>query len=153
MPWVQISGSVKDHRNVVMSEGSQQRLWLKPNRGRISTAGALDGTRVFVNFDRETGEFSASVYSDPGSDLYYTLCADWLPPQASTEERALGYFEWPERIYPDIGGNIGNMVEVAYGIGLVYVSDSVEAGMSPAPRYQLLYNPTTNDLYERRISW
>lgn len=153
MPWVEIRGYLKDHRDVVKPEGLEQRLWLKPNRGRISRPGALDNDRVFLSLNRTTGFFTGTVYSEPGSDLYYTLCSDWLPPQDTTEERARGFYEWPERIYPDIGGDLDDLVGNVVGAGLVYVSSAVGSSMSPIPRYQILYNPSTNDVFERVIEW
>lgn len=157
MPWVEVWGYVTDHRQENVPAELEPRLYFKPNRGRIDGQGALDNVRVWGSLNRETGYFAATIWSDPGDpELWYTLCMDWLPPGQETEpteERARTYYEWPERIYPDIGGRINDLVRNVVGVGLVYVSTAVSGSMSPVPPYQLLFNPETDDLYQRVITW
>ncbi|MGX9349160.1 hypothetical protein [Microbacterium sp. KNMS] len=156
MPLVTITGNLRDHGLKVMPAQFQQRLWFKPNEGHIRSSYAMDGDRVYATLAAD-GSFSVDVWSEPSTpDLWYTLCTDWLPPGQElepTEERARGYFEWPVKIFPDVGGPIGDLVDIIQGIGLVYVSTDVHEGMSPVPRYQLAYNPSTTWLYLREITW
>lgn len=105
------------------------------------------------DFNRSTGAFSAEVWSTLQPDLWYTLRTDWLLPGQETEpseERARGYCEWGQRIYPDAGGNVGDLVDQFFGIGLVYA-------WYDAPRRdkfnQLHLNTTSQWLYQREVVW
>ncbi|GAA4774706.1 hypothetical protein [Microbacterium gilvum] len=156
MPLVTLTGNVSEHGLAILPESLQQRLWLVPNKGHIKGSRALDGQPVLCALNRATGAFTADVWSTLEPDLFYTLRADWLiPGQESepSEERARAFFEWPVPIFPDTGGPIGDLVEIIAGLGLVYVSDAVAENMSPVPRYQLAYNPSTTWLYQREITW
>lgn len=153
MPLVTITGNLRDHGLVVLPTEYEQRLWLKPNKGHIRAGYAMDGARVYAQLST-SGEFTAEVWSEPGApDLYYTLCTDWLPPGQETEpteERARGYFEWPQPIYPDTGGPIGDLVEIIVGVGLVYCAPDAP---NPSVRMQLHYDTDSYNLYERVIEW
>jgi len=153
MPMVTITGRLTDHGVAVMPPQYQQRVWFKPNTGHIRSSYAMDGSEVPATLNAD-GTFSATVYSDPSDpDVWYTLCTDWLPPGQgleAPENRARGYFEWPVRIYPDIGGPISDLVEIVNGIGMVYyASDAPRRGV----RMQLHFNTSTDDLYAREITW
>lgn len=156
MPLVTITGNLGDHGLSVLPSQYEQRLWLKPNKGHVRGPHAMDGARVYASL-ASSGAFSAEVWSDPNDpDLYYTLCTDWLPPGQETEpteERSRGFFEWPQPIYPDLGGPIGDLIDIIAGVGLVYISSAVNEHLAPVPRYQLAYNPITTELYERRVQW
>lgn len=156
MTLVEISGRLQDHGAVPLPASYEQRLWLVPNKGHITPGRVFDGGPVRCDLNPSTGEWSAEVWSTLEPDLWYTLRTDWLPPGQHTEptgERARGFFEWPERIFPDVGGTVGDLVDISKASGLTYVSTGVTSSMSPVPRYQLLYNPATNDLYERVVTW
>lgn len=157
MPLVTLHGNLFDHGGNVLPSELQQRVWLVPNRGHIKEGSmALDGLPVLCDFDRNTGRFGADVWSTLEPDLWYILRTDWLVPGQETEppeERARGYFEWPERIFPDVGGYVGDLVKITAGVGMVYVGGEVSTGMENIPRYQFAYNPYTHWLYERQITW
>lgn len=156
MPLVTITGNLRDHGLVVLDPQFEQRLWFRPNSGHIKGSYAMDNARVYADLQAD-GSFSAEVWSEPSDpDLWYTLCTDWLPPGQElepTEERARGYFEWQQPIFPDIGGPLGDLVDLIFGVGMVYISSKVNEAMSPIPRYQMLYNPVTNDVYARELTW
>ena len=153
MPLVTITGNARDHGLVVLPTNLEQRLWFKPNMGHLVGPHALDGQRAYAELS-PSGAFTAEVWSEPGnSNFWYTLCTDWLPPGQETEpteERARGFFEWPQRIYPDIGGDIGDLIDQYFGLGTVYA-------WHDAPRRdrfnQLHLNTTSQWLYERTIKW
>lgn len=113
MPLVTITGNLRDHGIIALPTQFEQRLWFKPNKGHLVSGYALDGARVFADLTPQAG-FSAGVWSEPNDpDFWYTLCTDWLIPGQETEpteERARGFFEWPQRIYPDAGGPIGDLI-------------------------------------------
>lgn len=154
MPMVTITGNVRDHGLVVLPTNLEQRLWFKPNEGHVVGSYALDGQRAYAELS-SSGAFTAEVWSEPGRpDFWYTLCTDWLTPGQETEpteERARGFFEWPQRIFPDSGGPIGDLIDPTIVIpGWVWCSPTApDSGV----RNQLQFNMTTKLLYERVVRW
>jgi hypothetical protein len=158
MPLVTLEGNVRDHGLEPLPADLYQRVWLRPNRERIVPgAGALDGQRVYAkDYDPETGAFSIDVWSTLDESLWYTLGSDWLRPGWSadplndpSDERMRGYCEWhQDRIFPDAGGPIGDLVKNPPVFGLVWSSPTApDAGV----RTQMQFNTTTKLLYERVI--
>lgn len=153
MPLVQITGFARDHGLEVLPTSREQRLWFVPNMGHMKpSAGALDGRPVAADFNRSTGAFSVDVWSTLEPDLWYYLRTDWLTPisPGSTEEVNRGFFQWPQRIFPDTGGELGDLIEQQTGLGLVYCAPDV---VNTSRRNQLQYNTGSHDLYERVVTW
>ena len=150
MPLVNLYSNASNHGLEVMPANRQQRIWLVPNRGHIVPAGgALDNIGVLCAFNHSTGDFNADVWSE-GPDLWYYLRTDWLVVPGDTEEGARGFYQWDTRIYPDTGGDIGDLIEQQFGLGLVYCAYDAP---NPARRNQLHYNIGSADLFERVLTW
>jgi len=153
MPAVIVSGNLRDHGLANFPPGLKPRLFFKPNKGHITGSYAMDGDRIYADLQPD-GSFTVQLYSEPSNpDVWYTLCLDWLPPgreNEPTKERSRGWFEWPQRIYPDTGGPLGDLIDLINGVGMVYyAADAPRKGV----RMQLHFNTSTDDLYAREITW
>ena len=153
MPLVTITGYSRDHGLKSIPASAKPELWFRPNRGNSSANGLLLGVETkaeWVNID--TGQFTVDLFSDGSTDIWYTPVERWLcnPEEPKPEKWSYGYFEWPHRVYPDLGGSISDLIDIVPGVGLVYVSDSAP---DSSKRYQLQYNPKADWLYERKPIW
>ena len=151
MALVTIEGNVWDHNRAPVPSGAEPELWFRPREAIGTSGGLFTGREVKADL-LQSGQFTVQLESYPG--LFYTPVVRWLSDaeQTDMERKSLGYDEWPDFL-PDIGGWIGDLYEIIRGIGLVYVSPTVNRTMSPIPRYQLALNPVTWDVYEREITW
>lgn len=148
MALVTITGTVKDHSNVVIHPDQQPELWFRPDGPRIR-AGLLAGVEVKANLTAGTGAFTVPLESD-GDEISYVPFLRWLvdPSQTDPEKRAFGYAEMP-RIWPDTGGPIGDLIRPA--TGWVYCSPFAPV-TDGTIRAEFQYNTTTTALYRRVIS-
>lgn len=150
MALVTITGNAWDHSRAPIPASLQPRLWFRPIAAHISGS-LLAGVEVQATLTASTGAFTVKVESGPG--LKYRVSMDWLVPGQETEppeNRARSYVEWPYEVYPDVGGDIGDLITYVYGVGDVYVANDAP-NYSRREAFQL--NPSTQDLYRRRVTW
>ena len=112
MPYVEISGNVRDHGGKIVPVNLQPELWFRPNAPVIigGSAGMLLGVEAKADLTAATGAYTVQLFSGPG--ISYTPVYSWLsdPSQADQqiENRARGYMEFPT-IWPGQGGPIGSL--------------------------------------------
>lgn len=150
MPLVTVTGNAWDASRAPIPALNEPELWFRPLDTEIGSGLLTDREVPAKTFDVASGAFTVDVESKPG--LLYQPIMRWLKNAEDPRNRARTETEWLP-FFPDLGGDIDDLIEIAIGIGLVYVDSSVQLGMSPIPRYQLAYNPVTNDLYERVLEW
>lgn len=149
MALVTVTGTLLNPDRSAVPAGVQPELVFRPNKATSTRAMRTNWEVPAKTYDVATGQFTVDLESIP--EVRYTPVLRWLVSQGDFERKAFGYCEWPE-FFPDIGGDIRDLWELVYGVGLVLVSSSVPTGR-PIARYQIQYNPQTYDLYERKISW
>ncbi len=144
---VRIIGTVSDHSRVAIA-GRGARLWFRPKRGNTAEGYLLSGGEVQATLNDATGAFTVDL--DNAST--YVPVLDWLikPGEDTPEMRARGFEEWPFEVFPDTGGYISDLIDLALGNDRVYSSptapdEGVRAG------FQL--NTVTGDLYQRKVAF
>lgn len=153
MPLVNVVLNLVDHGQVKLPDGWQPRVWFRPNKSHIVPAGSGAMPAVEVQAaPRETSPsaYIAELWSEPNDpDWWYTLCVDWLPPGQASEqpgERSRGYMEWPYKIYPGEGGDLGDIISQQVGLALVYAAPNAPT----SGRWnQIHWNTSTGWVYER----
>lgn len=154
MPYVEVTGNVRDHMNVPIPAASEPELWFRPLGPQILPAsGAMfAGVEVKADLTPATGAFTATLFSDLTPTFRYRPFMRWLvnPGETDPERRAFGYIEWPIEITPDIGGDIGDLILDFFGVANVYAASDAP---NPGVRSQIHYNTNTDDIYERVVTW
>ena len=154
MPFVTISGNVRDHAGIIIPANREAELYFVPVEPQIvsGSPAALAGVEVKADFTPTTGDFTVDLFSDLTPKFRYWMELRWLvnPADTAPERRAYGHARWPDPIYPDTGGSIGNLIDPLQTFPYVYVDSSApNAGV----RNQLHFNTNTDDLYERVVTW
>lgn len=156
MPMVTMTGRVTDAGQNPLPVSLDPRIWLRPNQANVGgSASVFHREEVpveWVNINQ--GTFTVELWSEPNDpNVWYTLVFDHLVPGQETEppgERARAYSEWPYRIYPDVGGALGDLVAQVTGTALVYcASDAPNSSRTN----QLHFDTDSNFLYERVVTW
>lgn len=153
MPLVTITGRAWDPGQNPVPAELEPRLFFEINDAQVVSGALLADVETQATLNFATGQFSVQVFSDLTDKIWYRAVMDHLIPGQETEppaRRARGHVYWPQRIYPDVGGDIGDLDDLVIGVGLVAVYPGPR---NPAIRNQLHLNPDTGDLYERNVSW
>lgn len=147
MALVTITGRVWDNGRVPIPAPQEPELWFRPDSARVSP-GLLAGVEVRASLNATTGVFIVQLES-VDDEITYIPFLRWLvnPAETDPDKRAFGYAEWP-RIYPDTGGDIGDLIRPVTGwcycSPLVPVSDG-------SIRAEFQYNTSTTSLYRRLV--
>lgn len=151
MTFVTVTGKCTDANGTPIPAAQQPRLWAVPEGSSVTSDGAITGDEIDCNLQAD-GAFSVLL----NNEIRYSLWLDRLPPSQASEQpgkRSRTWEQWTEPFWPDIGGPIDDLVDVNPAVGQVYISDTVSVGMSPVPRFQILFNPNTDNIYERVVTY
>lgn len=153
MPMVTITGNLWETTGSAMPASREPELMFVLDAPRVYGSAAFYKVENHATLNLETGAFTADVFSDgAGHRFRYRMVASWLVDMNSDsgqEVRSRGFTEWPEWIYPDTGGPIGDLIDPTLANGLVAAGVNLPASNL---RHQWQLNTQTGWLYERRVS-
>lgn len=139
---VTITGRLWDHARTRIPQEQWPELWFRPDGPRVGP-GLMTGVEVRANLDYPSGSFWVELESD-GDAITYTPVVRWLvTDDPQPQRRAFGHAELP-KIWPDTGGDIGELTRPQKG--WCFVSESVP---DRSRRTEWQYNPITTKLYRR----
>lgn len=145
---VTVTGKLVDHSRETFPPDMEVELWFRPDSSHILSS-MIAGVESKATYDADFGNFTVDLVSD-GDALSYIPFMRWLASDSSLPpaQRAMGYVEFP-RIWPDTGGDIGDLTRPS--TGWVWVSERA-ALANGRIRAEFQYNPVTTSLYRRVLS-
>lgn len=145
MSLVTITGNVRDHGRKIIPASQQPELYFRPEASHVLWAGLMHGDSVKADL-APSGRFTVELESESDDSLSYIPWVRWLVDPS--EPDAFGYYEFP-RIWPDSGGDIGDLIRPS--VGWVYCSPTAPV-KSGRIRAEFQYNTTTTQLFRRYFS-